>query len=419
MQSVKPFAAYILALVVFVLPVDTKAQATLQSAPQKPSEAYELATKPLREWSKSENQTLETNVTAWKEQERRAATYASLFKLDEWKGEQLLSLAQLYLAASQNVNAENAYAIYLRDPNAANTTLARKGLLSALFAQEKWREAIPVANLLLDAPKYDQDIILWEHALVDALRLTDPQQAIALAEKMLPGLLLYAESIASAPNLSSHAAEMLVYALEPAAIYRQRGDFAKSEAYLASFLSRLNASPLGSNQTVSEIVKTHILRTRLIGATAPPLEGSEYIDMPKMSPADLKGRVVMLDFWAHWCAPCIANFPATNALREKYGPKGLVIVGVTETYGFFGEQKDLGRAKELAALKSLKKEHSVQYGFIVGPHQNETAYGVMGLPVVVLIDRTGKVRYLKSGTGEGKAFEHVLEALLAEPKPVQ
>src|ERR1700730_4740619 len=108
MQSVKPFAAYILALVVFVLPVDTKAQATLQSAPQKPSEAYELATKPLREWSKSENQTLETNVTAWKEQERRAATYASLFKLDEWKGEQLLSLAQLYLAASQNVNAENA-----------------------------------------------------------------------------------------------------------------------------------------------------------------------------------------------------------------------------------------------------------------------------------------------------------------------
>ena len=412
-------ATYALAFVVLVVPAQVMAQSTSQSPPQTPSEAYERATQPLRDFEKSAEPTIEKDAQAWQEHERRARSYAVLFKVEGWKGEQLLSLAQLYAAAGQSNSAERAYVLYLKDSKATQPTLARKGLITVLFAQEKWKDAVAVARDLLDEPKYDQEIILDVHALVDAIRVTDPQSANALAEKMLPGLFHYAEGVVSTKNLSAHAAEMLVYGLEPAAIYRARGAVARSESSIASFMSRLAASPLSSNKLITDKVQSSLLQIRLLGTTAPPIEGNAYIDVPKMSLTDLKGKVVMLDFWAHWCGPCIANFPSTDALQKKYKGKGLIILGVTEFFGYLGERKSVSAEEELAALRSLKKAHGVSYGFVVGPHSNQAAYGVMGLPQVTLIDRAGRVRYIKSGTGEGKVFEKMIEALLSEVQPVQ
>ena len=412
-------ATYALAFLVLVVPAQVMAQSTSQSPPQTPSEAYERATQPLRDFEKSAEPTIEANALAWKEHEQRARSYAVLFKVEGWKGEQLLSLAQLYAAAGQSNSAERAYVLYLKDSKATHPTLARKGLINVLFAQEKWKDAVAVARDLLAEPKYDQEIILDVHALVDAIRVTDPESANALAEKMLPGLFRYAEGVVSAKNLSAHAAEMLVYGLEPAAIYRTRGAVARSESSIALFMSRLAASPLSSNKLIRERVGLSLLQIRLLGATAPSIEGTEYIDVPKVSLNDLKGKVVMLDFWAHWCAPCIAGFPAVDALRAKYEAKGFIILGVTEIYSYLGERKTVSADEELAALRSLKKAHGASYGFIVGPHRNQSAYGVMGLPQVALIDRAGKVRYIRCGTGEGKAFEKMIEALLSEVQPVQ
>jgi thiol-disulfide isomerase/thioredoxin len=412
-------ATYALAFVVLVVPAQVMAQSTSQSPPQTPSEAYQRATQPLRDFEKSAEPTIEANALAWKEHEQRARSYAVLFKVEGWKGEQLLSLAQLYAAAGQSNSAERAYVLYLKDSKATRPTLARKGLINVLFAQEKWKDAVAVARDLLDEPKYDQEIILNVHALVDAIRLTDPQSANALAEKMIPGLFHYAEGVVSTKNLSAHAAEMLVYGLEPAAVYRARGSVLRSEAAITLFMSRLAESPLSSNKLITEKVQISLLQIRLLGATAPPIEGTAYIDVPNVSLTDLKGKVVMLDFWAHWCGPCIAGFPALNALREKYEAKGFIILGVTEIYGFLGERKTVSADEELAALKSLKKAHSVSYGFLVGPHRNQAAYGVTGLPQVALIDRAGRVRYIRSGTGEGKVFEKLIEALLSEVQPVQ
>ena len=170
-----------------------------------------------------------------------------------------------------------------------------------LSAQGKWKEAINPANLLLDNRTYDQEIILSVHTLVDALRLTDPEHAIVLSEKMVPGLFRYAEGKVQRPEpeLHVHAAEMLVYALEPAVIYRQTANLDRAEAFITSFMARFNSSPLASNKTVKDIVDAHLFRTRLLGLAAPNVEGQEYIDMPKMSLADLRGKVVMLDFFAH------------------------------------------------------------------------------------------------------------------------
>ncbi|HYR76443.1 MAG TPA: hypothetical protein VEM96_11440 [Pyrinomonadaceae bacterium] len=157
-------ATYALAFVFLVAPLQVTAQSTSQSPPQTPSEAYERATQPLRDFEKSAEPTIEANAQAWKEHEQRARSYAVLFKVEGWKGEQLLSLAQLYAAAGQSNNAERAYVLYLKDSKATHPTLARKGLIDVLLAQEKWKDAVAVARELLEEPKYDQEIILNVYA---------------------------------------------------------------------------------------------------------------------------------------------------------------------------------------------------------------------------------------------------------------
>ena len=64
-----------------------------------------------------------------------------------------------------------------------------------------------------------------------------------------------------------------------------------------------------------------------VGKPAPafdlPAAGAQKVRL-----ADLKGRVVLVDFWASWCAPCKQSFPWMNEMQAKYGPKGLTIVGI-------------------------------------------------------------------------------------------
>lgn len=385
-----------------------------QNVPSTPTEAYERAMEPLREFFKSEKPTLEENLKANKEKERRAKEYASLFKPTDWKGEQLFSLAQIYGLAGQQADAEKALGVYLRDPDAAKATQARINLLYALVAQNKFAEAAPIADRLLDEPKYNQDIIFNVQSLINGLRKTEIKRAISIAEKMVPKLFEYAERMTHIPG---NAGLMLTYGIEPGVMCRESGDQAKAEEYFAAFLSKFNASPLASIPRVKEIVEAAMFRVKLVGAAAPAIEGTEFIGLPKLKLSDLKGKVIMLDFLAHWCGPCIASIPETNSLKEKYEANGLVIIGLTNYYGFFEEREKLTNAEELTALKEFLSKRNVKFGVIVGPRANEAAYGVAGLPAAALIDRKGTVRYVKEGADYKKEIEKIIQTLLAEPAP--
>lgn len=391
-------------------------RALTQNAPSSPTEAYERAMEPLREFFKSKAPTLEDNIKAHKEKERRAKEYAGLFKLVDWKGEQLFSLGLIYGLAGQPTEAEKALGVYLLDPTAAKLTQARINLLNALLAQKKFADAAPIADRLLDEPKYSYDIISSVQLLIDGLRKGEINLAIAITEKMVPKLFQYAESQASNPG---HAGLVLGMAIELGVMYRESGDRAKTEEYFAAFHSKFNASPLASIPRVKEMVEAAMFRLKLVGATAPAIEGIEYLGLPKTKLSDLKGKVVMLDFLAHWCGPCIASFPETHSLKERYEAKGLVIIGLTNYYGFFEEREKLTNAEELAALKEFLLKRNVKFGVIVGPRANEAAYGVAGLPAAALIDRKGTVRYIKQGADYKKEIEKMIQTLVAEPAPKQ
>lgn len=124
--------------------------------------------------------------------------------------------------------------------------------------------------------------------------------------------------------------------------------------------------------------------------------------------ADLKGKVVVLDFWATWSGPSERAIPKHNALIEKYGKDGLVIIGVCSTLG--GE-----------AIEKAIEAHGIKYPVCVDiENKTNTAYAPNGYPDYYLIDRSGKLRIADC---TNSALEDAVKALLnekvveEEPKP--
>jgi thiol-disulfide isomerase/thioredoxin len=156
---------------------------------------------------------------------------------------------------------------------------------------------------------------------------------------------------------------------------------------------------------------------RLIGNPAPELVIERWLDSEPRTLADLRGKVVLLDFWAMWCGPCIAAFPYFRELQSKYGEQGLTLIGVTRFYGRSDNEDELPREQEWKSLQNYKSRHQLKYPFAVGKMDdvtNEERYGVAGVPTVFLLDRRGNVRHIKRGVGEYRKLERQIKRLLDE-----
>lgn len=188
----------------------------------------------------------------------------------------------------------------------------------------------------------------------------------------------------------------------------------------------------------------------LIGKPAPDLNVEEWANGSPLTADELKGKVVLLDFWAIWCGPCVATFPHLREWQEKYSEKGLVIVGMTRYYGYEwndatnrpqqrpvkkpvekkeGEDKAAEKEKEplvtheseQAMLVKFAEFHGLKHRFALQGDGNTVAkqLAVQGIPQAVLIDRQGNIRLIRVGSGakNAKAIHDMIEKLL-DDKPV-
>jgi thiol-disulfide isomerase/thioredoxin len=152
-------------------------------------------------------------------------------------------------------------------------------------------------------------------------------------------------------------------------------------------------------------------------AAPPEFEGIiDWIEQPPVTLASLRGRVVLLDFWATWCGPCQVTLPKLRALHERFKDKGLTVIGVTMLYGR-ARGAPLTPGEELGYLRTFKKEMRLPYGFAVAKDEvNELHYGVRSIPTAVLLDRKGHVRYITVGASNAAddSLSKAIKKLLAE-----
>jgi thiol-disulfide isomerase/thioredoxin len=164
----------------------------------------------------------------------------------------------------------------------------------------------------------------------------------------------------------------------------------------------LNAT-LGSQPDSDEM-----LRLDKVGAPAPSWKGLAAVAGPLPDGlGDLKGRVVVLDFWATWCMACRMSAPKLSSWQAKFGAQGLSVIGITDDPVSEASQGAQSFGMKYAAIGTDTS------------YTTQRAFGVRALPTVFVIDKRGVIRDVSVGFDPRKEaeMEALLRRLLSEPAP--
>jgi thiol-disulfide isomerase/thioredoxin len=138
----------------------------------------------------------------------------------------------------------------------------------------------------------------------------------------------------------------------------------------------------------------------LVGKPMPELKVDGWLNGKAVSAEDMKGKIVVVDFWATWCGPCLAAIPHNNELAKKHAADGVIIVGVC------------GSKNGQELMEKVAKEKGIDYPVAKdSTNAAAPAWRVMWWPTYGVVDRNGKLRAL------GLQSDHVkdvVEALLKE-----
>ena len=136
-----------------------------------------------------------------------------------------------------------------------------------------------------------------------------------------------------------------------------------------------------------------------IGQKAPEFTLPDFEGRP-VSLSHYQGKVILLDFWASWCAPCVAELPVFQDLQERYNGDGFAVVGVNLS----DQHPDIG---------GFLKEKNIRYTNLIGNETIERLYGpITGYPTTFIIDRDGTIREHYVGGQPASVIENAVKQLL-------
>ncbi len=222
----------------------------------------------------------------------------------------------------------------------------------------------------------------------------------------------YCTKILEAPDLP---AEFNIYqgrlysALAAVAYKSNRLEQAKSHLKKALELTK--------NPMEKGIFQSRLSQIELIGTPAPAIKGDVWINATPQFLPNLKGRHVIIDFWAPWCEPCRSTIPGLIEFARKYGDKGLVIIGFTKLYGMYADELEkkgqLGKAEEIALIRKFIKRHNIPYPVAISQEGEDYAlYHVVGIPTQVFINPEGIITRIQIGQEKPEVLAETIKQFL-------
>ena len=204
------------------------------------------------------------------------------------------------------------------------------------------------------------------------------------------------EYLKKQPNVDaeSHVPIAVGAAIEvEALVAAARGERGQAIQYLQQQLVKYR------NTTVAPRIQKNINLLSLEGKPAPELDTREALGPRTPALSSLRGKPVLLYFWAHWCGDCKRQIPIVATLRDDFRSKGLVVIGPTQRYGYTEKGRDAGPAEELKYIDRIRHEF---YGPLLDmpapvSKTNFLNYGASTTPTLVLIDTRGNVAMYHPG----------------------
>jgi thiol-disulfide isomerase/thioredoxin len=276
-----------------------------------------------------------------------------------------------------------ALLLYLSLVNDVRTLIARHDLAAA-------EQAVRAAQLRGGNASEVAASISWLARGAMEARQLDRADQLAAESRKLSLDLLRTRPLDADPWLpTALGASIEVHAQVLAA----RGERAEAVAFLRQEAATYARTSIG------ERVRKNLNLLSLEGKPAPAIEFADWLGARPQPLSALRGRPVLLFFWAHWCADCKGEVPILASLLKTYGPQGLVLEAPTRLYGYVAGGEEAPAAAEKQYIDQVRRQF---YGALEGMPAPISApaflaYGASTTPTVVLIDRTGIVRYYHPG----------------------
>jgi peroxiredoxin len=136
------------------------------------------------------------------------------------------------------------------------------------------------------------------------------------------------------------------------------------------------------------------------GWLAPPKEAPPFaledLEGKLHSLEDFRGKPLVVDFWATWCAPCVQQVPVLNRLVQDYGPQGVAVLGISVDHA------------DRSVVADFAQEHQMAYPVLLGDEALAQRYGALGFPALFVIDAEGRIDSVHFGVASWDELEGAL-----------